>query len=159
MEQPNTRAGMTVARQQEIDLSSDPRRGKWSSPFRLRAGNLSVGLMRVSQNGGENNLHAHPDVDSVWIVLKGKARFYGMDDVLVAELGAGEGVAIPKGVPYWFENKGEEPLEIYHITSRDDSVKDVHRVNFAPYTEAQKTRGPRPGREATEEEKKAAAKL
>ena len=49
-------------------------------------------------------------------------------------------------------------MELYHITSRDASVKDVHRVNFAPYTEAQKARGPRPGREATEEEKETAAK-
>ena len=159
MAQPNTIAGITVARQQQIDQSSDPRRGKWSSPFHLRAGNLKVGLMRVNKDGGENNLHAHPDVDSVWIVLKGKARFYGMNDVLVAELGPGEGVSIPKGVPYWFENKEEEPMELYHITSRDASVKDVHRVNFARYTESQKARGPRPGREATKEEKEAAAKL
>lgn len=159
MAESNKIAGITVARQQPLDESSDPRRGKWSSPFRLRAGNLSVGLMRVSKHGGENNLHAHPDVDSVWIVLRGRGRFYGMNDVLVAELGPGEGVAIPKGVPYWFDNKEDEPLELYHITSRDPSIKDVHRVNFAAYTEAQKARGPRPGREATEEEKEAAAKL
>ena len=115
--------------------------------------------MQIVKDGGENNLHAHPDVESIWIVLKGRARFYGMNDVLVAELGPGEGVAIPKGVPYWFDNTEEEPLEIYHITSRDSSIKDVHRVNFAPYTDAQNSRGPRPGREATEEEKEAAAKL
>ena len=159
MTQPDKTAGITVARQQPIDVSSDPGRGKWSSPFRLRAGNLSVGLMRVNKHGGENNLHAHPDVDSVWIVLQGKARFYGMNDVMVAELGAGEGVSIPKGVPYWFDNNEDEPLELYHITSRDSSVKDVHRINFAAYTEAQKNRGPRPGRDATAEEKEAAAKL
>ncbi len=50
-------------------------------------------------------------------------------------------------------------MELYHITSRDASIKDVHRVNFAPYTEVQKARGARPGREATEEEKEAAAKV
>jgi hypothetical protein len=82
-----------------------------------------------------------------------------MNDVLVAELEPGEGLAIPKGVPYWFENKEEEPMELYHITSRDSSVKDVHRVNFAQYTEAQKARGPRPGRQATEDEKETAGKL
>ena len=93
MAQPNKIAGITVARQQQIDQSSDPSRGKWSSPFRLRAGNLSVGHMRVNKDGGENNLHAHPDVESIWIVLKGRARFYGMNDILVAELGPGEGVS------------------------------------------------------------------
>ncbi len=159
MAQPNKIAGITVARQQQIDQSSAPSRGKWSSPFNLRAGNLSVGLMRVNKDGGENNLHAHPDVESVWIVVKGKARFYGMNNVLVAELGPGEGLSIPKGVPYWFENKEEQPMELYHITSRDSSVKDVHRVNFAPYTDAQQARGPRPGRLATETEKETATKL
>ena len=159
MVQPNKIAGITVARQQQIDVASDPSRGKWSSPFRLRAGNLAVGLMRVNKDGGENNLHAHPDVESIWIVLKGRARFYGMNDVLVAELGPGEVVAIPKGVPYWFDNKEEEPLEVYQINRRDPSIKDVHSVNFDPYTVAQETRGPRPGREATEQEKEAAAKL
>ena len=54
MAEANKIAGITVARQQPIDESSDPSRGKWSSPFRLRAGNLSVGLMRVNKNGGEN---------------------------------------------------------------------------------------------------------
>ncbi|NIO10000.1 MAG: cupin domain-containing protein [Deltaproteobacteria bacterium] len=152
-------AGITIARNKNIDESSAPSRGKWSSPFHLRAGGLSIGLMRVNKDGGENNLHAHPDVDSIWVVVKGKARFYGMNDVLVAELGPGEGVSIPKGVPYWFENKEEEPMELYHITARDASVKDVHRVNFAPYTDSQKARGPRPGRQATPEEKEAAEKL
>src|SRR5262245_45633189 len=105
MEQPYKIAGITVARQAQIDMSSDPSRGKWSRPFRLRAGNLSVGLMRVNKNGGENNLHAHPDVEPVWIVAKGRARFYGMNDVLLAEIGPGEGFAIRKGVRYWFDNK------------------------------------------------------
>ncbi len=54
MVQANKIAGISVARQQQIDVSSDPSRGKWSSPFHLRAGNLSVGLMRINKDGGEN---------------------------------------------------------------------------------------------------------
>ena len=120
--------------------------------------------MMLAKDKGENNLHAHPDTDSTWLVLRGKAHFYGMNDEFVGEIGPAEGVAIPKGVPYWFENKGEEPLEIFHITARDmgDPAvrrKEFHRVNYAPYTAGQTARGEKPGRMATEEERKAAAEL
>ena len=55
MAESNKTAGITVARQEKIDVSSDPSRGKWSSPFRLRSGNLAVGLMRINKDGGENS--------------------------------------------------------------------------------------------------------
>ena len=36
--------------------------------------------------GGENKLHSHPNLDGLWFVLKGKARFYkGHDELLVAD--------------------------------------------------------------------------
>ena len=67
--------------------------------------------------GGETILHAHPGIDSSWLVLSGRVKFYGAGDTLVADLGKGEGIFIPRGVPYWFESGTEETLEILHITS------------------------------------------
>ena len=32
--------------------------------------------------GGENNLHYHAGVDITWMVIKGRARFYGVGDVV-----------------------------------------------------------------------------
>ena len=150
-------AGITVAK---YERPADIEFGKIGRLFGLRAGNLGVGIQMISKNGGETNLHAHPASDSVWVVLKGKANFYGMNDAFVGEIGPAEGVAIPKGVPYWFENAGEEPLEIYHITSKDPTtqVRET-RVNYSSFTENQLTKGKKNGRPASEEEKTAAAAL
>jgi mannose-6-phosphate isomerase-like protein (cupin superfamily) len=97
---------------------------------------LSVHVQVVQPHGGETNMHAHAGIDSCWYVLKGRARFYGYGDELVAEAGADEGVFIPKGVPYWFEAAGDEQLEILHITARDKSVAN-DRVNYRPALERQ----------------------
>src|SRR5215510_9863041 len=42
----------------------------------------------IKKNGGENNLHYHSNNDSFWMVLKGRARFYGPNDILIGEFGA-----------------------------------------------------------------------
>ncbi|MEX2430934.1 MAG: hypothetical protein WD645_03335, partial [Dehalococcoidia bacterium] len=67
-----------------------------------RAGGLNFGI-QVVKRGGETNLHAHTGLDSGWLVLKGRAKFYGIGDVVVGDLSSGEGIMIPGGVPYWFE--------------------------------------------------------
>jgi mannose-6-phosphate isomerase-like protein (cupin superfamily) len=111
---------------------------------------LGVGVQVVSPHGGETNMHAHAGMDSTWLVLSGRARFYGYGDELVAEAGRYEGVFIPKGVPYWFEAAGEEPLEILHITARDKALKN-DRVDYAPPVERQRGMEGR-GRPPTDEE-------
>ena len=46
--------------------------------------------------GGENNLHFHAGVDITWMVLKGRARFYGpSNDEVRGEFGPHEGLMIP----------------------------------------------------------------
>ena len=40
---------------------------------------LSVRL-KVYSSGGENELHAHPTEDHVFVILQGSARFYGPDE-------------------------------------------------------------------------------
>ncbi len=97
---------------------------------------LRVSVQVVKPQGGETNMHAHPALDSTWLVLSGKANFYGHGDTLITQAGVNEGVFIPKGVPYWFEAAGEEPLEILHITAADKSVKN-DRVDYAPPVERQ----------------------
>jgi mannose-6-phosphate isomerase-like protein (cupin superfamily) len=97
---------------------------------------LGVHVQVVQPHGGETNMHAHNGMDSCWIVLRGRARFYGFGDELVAESGPEAGVFIPKGVPYWFEAAGDEPLEILHITARDKEVAN-DRVNYRPALERQ----------------------
>jgi mannose-6-phosphate isomerase-like protein (cupin superfamily) len=110
---------------------------------------LSVHVQVVQPHGGETNMHAHNGLDSCWMVLNGRARFYGFGDELVTEAGKHEGVFIPQGVPYWFEAAGEEPLEILHITARNKDVAN-DRVNYQPALERQAAfdQGGRPPTEA-----------
>jgi mannose-6-phosphate isomerase-like protein (cupin superfamily) len=77
---------------------------------------------QVLKSGGESALHSHTHLDGFWMVLKGKARFYGEGDRVVAEIGPMEGVLIPRGFRYWFESAGDEVLELLQVESADVSM-------------------------------------
>ncbi len=70
--------------------------------------------LKVYASGGENALHAHPHEDHMFIVLQGSARFDGADGEL-AELGALEGVMLPKGSYYRFHATSDEPLVLLRV--------------------------------------------
>jgi mannose-6-phosphate isomerase-like protein (cupin superfamily) len=115
-------------------------------------GGLNIGV-QVVLRGGETNLHAHPGSESLWFVLRGRVKFYGAGDTLVREMGKGEGIFVPAGVPYWFESASEEPLELLHITSRIPGGQRG-RLNFEPMLAQQSRRvhDQRGSRDATPEE-------
>ena len=52
--------------------------------------------VQVLNKGGENNLHYHPNMDLMYMVLKGRVAFYGPGDKLVGEFGVHEGVMLPR---------------------------------------------------------------
>ena len=70
---------------------------------------LSVRL-KVYASGGENELHAHPTEDHVFVVLQGSARFYGPEDE-IQDVGANQGFLMPRGMLYRF-----------HATSDDECL-------------------------------------
>ena len=76
----------------------------------------------LEQGKGETTLHTHVAVDTFWMVLKGRARFYGPGDAIVADLGPQEGIITPRGSKYWFASVDEEPLEILQIAAHDKSL-------------------------------------
>lgn len=98
---------------------------------RLCRSDIVYSTVQVLQDGGENNLHAHPAQDGIWIVLKGRVKFYGKDDVVLAELGPLQGIHIPRGFYYWFESASPEMLEILQVEAIDKSVKN-ERLNLTP---------------------------
>jgi mannose-6-phosphate isomerase-like protein (cupin superfamily) len=102
----------------------------------IRGGVLGFGIQNVQPNGGETNLHAHAAAESLWFVLKGKARFYDTDDHLFGEYGPNEGIGIPRASAYWFEAGGDENLEIAHVTVVNKNAQN-HRLNFSPLKERQ----------------------
>jgi mannose-6-phosphate isomerase-like protein (cupin superfamily) len=61
--------------------------------------------IKVYADGGENDLHAHPEEDHSFVVLQGQATFYdenGTPNVVNKY----EGALIPKGALYRFHNTG-----------------------------------------------------
>ena len=99
---------------------------------RIVSGELLKGAVQVlKKNGGENNLHYHTNVETIWWVLKGKAKFYGPADVLIGELGANEGIVTPRYSRYWFENGGDEDLELIQIAASDMTGHKSGRTDLA----------------------------
>jgi mannose-6-phosphate isomerase-like protein (cupin superfamily) len=82
--------------------------------------------------GGENNLHYHAGVDITWMVLKGRARFYGPEDVVRGEFGPHEGILIPSGARYWFESCGTDDLELLQIKMYHRGKGTDKRIDAAP---------------------------
>ncbi len=82
---------------------------------KLYSSERSAGAVHVLAEGGENNLHYHANVDILWMVLSGRARFYGPSDVIRGEFGPKEGLLIPAGAKYWFESCSDEHLELLQI--------------------------------------------
>ena len=95
----------------------------------LRADLLRLNVQIVKE-GGENNLHYHTGGDTVWLVLKGAARFYGVGDKLLGELGPQGGILLPGGARYWFEKIGNEDLEILQIVAKESRDAQPARINL-----------------------------
>ena len=105
--------------------------------LRLARSDIMRANMQVLQEGGENNLHAHPNSDGFWLVLGGRVRFYGEGDVLLAELGKHEGILMPRGFKYWFESAGDETLEILQVSASATRLSSeeailADRINYTP---------------------------
>jgi mannose-6-phosphate isomerase-like protein (cupin superfamily) len=86
----------------------------------------------VKKNGGENNLHFHTTSASFWMVLKGRVRFYGPGDVVIGEFGPHEGTITPRYARYWFENIGDEELEILQVSAYAEGAKSSGRTDASP---------------------------
>jgi mannose-6-phosphate isomerase-like protein (cupin superfamily) len=67
--------------------------------------------------GGEVALHTHPFQDAAWTVLQGRVKFYGENDNLLGDLGPHQGIFIPGGTYYWFENTSDEELVMTRIST------------------------------------------
>jgi mannose-6-phosphate isomerase-like protein (cupin superfamily) len=104
---------------------------------RLCRSDIIYSSVQILKEGGENNLHAHSAQDGIWIVLKGRARFYGKDDVLLTELGPLQGLHIPRGFYYWFEKAGAERLEILQVEAIDKTVVNK-RLDATPMKDSTK---------------------
>jgi mannose-6-phosphate isomerase-like protein (cupin superfamily) len=84
--------------------------------------------VQILRNGGENNLHYHPNVDLIYMVLKGCVRFYGPDDRVLGELGAFQGLLLPENARYWFKSVGDEEAWLLQVAGYTKGVKAAKRI-------------------------------
>ncbi len=95
---------------------------------RLCSTGMTKGIVQLIQEGGENTLHYHDGMDSFWMVLKGRVRFYGPGDALVGEYGPMEGLITPAGARYWFEKASDEDLELLQVASYEQDASKARRI-------------------------------
>ncbi len=101
---------------------------------RLGRGGAIRGVVQiVKKNGGENNLHYHTGADTMWMVLKGRVRFYGVGDAVLGEFGPNEGIFTPRYFRYWFENCGDGDLELLQVGAfASPDAKSTGRTDCEP---------------------------
>lgn len=92
-------------------------------------------VVQCVRDGGENNLHYHTSSETTWFVLRGKAVFYGPDDVVWGELGPMQGIVMPGGARYKFNKVGEEDLEIAQMVAIHDPDAAKDRINLEAHRE------------------------
>ena len=80
-------------------------------------------VLKTYASGGENELHAHTNEDHTFVILQGKALFYGPHDER-REVAKNDCVMIPRGAYYWFHAVEGEPLVMLRIGATLDADAD-----------------------------------
>jgi mannose-6-phosphate isomerase-like protein (cupin superfamily) len=118
----------TDAPQARVFKYSPPDLTSKKTMVRLARTDRMLAFVQVLREGGENNLHSHGHLDGFWMVLKGRARFYGEGDKLLADLGPHEGILLPRNFKYWFESSSDETLELLQVEAADISMPEDRQV-------------------------------
>ena len=89
----------------------------------------------VLRDGYKASHHYHPNQDGIWVVLKGRVRFFGgPEEKVVGEYGPFEGIAQPENSRYGFEAVGEEEawlMQIAGYPKGKDLAKRIPLVDSA----------------------------
>jgi mannose-6-phosphate isomerase-like protein (cupin superfamily) len=97
------------------------------------AGTKSVrASVQVLNKGGENNLHYHPNMDLIYMVLKGRVEFYGPGDKRLGEFGVNEGILLPEYARYWFRSVGDEEAHLLQIAGYPKGPEASKRIPVEP---------------------------
>ena len=88
--------------------------------------------VQILRNGGDNNLHYHPNMDLIYMVLKGKIRFYGPGDEVLGDFGPHDGLLLPENARYWFKSLGDEKAWLLQIAGYPKGAGASKRVPCEP---------------------------
>ncbi len=89
-----------------------PLQGRTDTP--VAATEKMTVVLKTYASCGENELHAHTNEDHTFIVLQGRATFYGPKGE-ERTIGLHEGVMLPHGTFYWFKATSDEPLVMLRV--------------------------------------------
>ena len=95
---------------------------------KLAGTNSCRASVQVLNQGGENNLHYHPNMDLIYMVLKGRVQFYGPDGKLWGDYGPNEGLLLPENSRYWFKSVGEEEAWLLQIAGYPKGAEMSKRI-------------------------------
>ena len=84
--------------------------------------------VQVLNGGGDNNLHYHPNMDLIYMVLKGRIQFYGPGDELIGDYGPNEGLLLPENSRYWFKSVGDEEAHLLQIAGYPKGREASRRI-------------------------------
>jgi mannose-6-phosphate isomerase-like protein (cupin superfamily) len=99
-----------------------PRQGRTDTP--MAATDRMWVVLKTYASDGENELHAHPNEDHVFLVLQGEADFYGPKGE-TRRVTKHDGILLPRGTFYWFKAVGDEPLVMARVGAVVDAAKDA----------------------------------
>ena len=88
--------------------------------------------VQILKNGADNNLHYHPNMDLIYMVLKGKVEFYGPGDTLIGSYGPNEGLLLPENSRYWFKSLGDEEAWLLQIAGYPKGKEASKRIPCEP---------------------------
>ena len=77
-----------------------PRQGRTDTP--MAATDRMWVVLKTYASDGENELHAHPNEDHVFLVLQGEAEFFGPKGEL-KRVKKHDGILLPRGAFYWYK--------------------------------------------------------
>jgi quercetin dioxygenase-like cupin family protein len=83
----------------------------WAKRSLGNSGTMTIGRCRIKPGHG-NPPHRHPNCGEVLVVMSGRITHTGAGGVEV-ELGAGDCVSIPPGIPHRARNIGDTVAELY----------------------------------------------
>ena len=78
----------------------------------------------------KRGLHYHPNQDQIYMVIKGRIRFYGPDDTALGELGPFEGIVYPENSRYWLENVADDETWLMHFSAFPLGAAAAKAVNI-----------------------------
>ncbi len=92
------------------------------SQYTLASTDLLSIKIKCYAEGGENALHTHPAEDHTFIVLAGKAKFFGKDGE-IGVLAKNQGILVPQGFYYKYESCGDEPLVVLRLGAEKEKLE------------------------------------